>query len=127
MMPNLTRLFVAVKPQLAPNQIIGKVKGCLSRVLRQKFPKLQSKLPLLIRSYFVSALRHISNKIVKRCIHGQKTCNYASIQVSANSNKTQAEVVNYHLWFQKTSQLPNYAKPKYRSAKKFASKSCASW
>ena len=72
-MPDHIHLFVKANPQLAPNQIIGKIKGATSRILRQEFPELKSKLPTLwTRSYFVSTHGHISDEIIQRYIEKQK-------------------------------------------------------
>lgn len=67
-------LFVkASSPQLAPNRIIGAVKGYTSRLMRQEFPELRSKLPTLwTRSYFVSTHGHISDDMIQKYIEEQK-------------------------------------------------------
>lgn len=72
-MPDHIHLFVKANPQLAPNRIVGEVKGCTSRILRQEFPELKSKLPTLwTRSYFVSTHGHISDEMITRYIEEQK-------------------------------------------------------
>jgi putative transposase len=66
-------LFVRASPKLAPNRIIGEIKGYTSRLLRQEFPELRSKLPTLwTRSYFVSTHGHISDEIIQKYIEEQK-------------------------------------------------------
>jgi len=66
-------LFVKASPQLAPNRIIGTIKGYTSRSMRQQFPELRSKLPTLwTRSYFVSTHGHISDDMIQKYIEEQK-------------------------------------------------------
>lgn len=66
-------LFVKASPQLAPNQIIGAIKGNTSRLMRQEFPQLRTKLPTLwTRSYFVSTHGHISDDVIQKYIEEQK-------------------------------------------------------
>jgi putative transposase len=71
--PDHVHLFVKASPQLAPNRIIGEVKGFTSRLLRQEFAELRSKLPSLwTRSYFVSTHGHISDAMIQKYIEEQK-------------------------------------------------------
>ncbi len=71
--PDHVHLFVKASPKLAPNRIIGEIKGYTSRLLRQEFPELRSKLPTLwTRSYFVSTHGHISDEIIQKYIEEQK-------------------------------------------------------
>ncbi len=66
-------LFVRTTPTIAPNSFIGKVKGFTSRILRQEFPTVKSRLPTLwTRSYFVSTHGHISDAMIKKYIDEQK-------------------------------------------------------
>jgi len=66
-------LFVKASPQLAPNRIIGTIKGYTSMSMRQQFPELRSKLPTLwTRSYFVSTHGHISDDMIQKYIEEQK-------------------------------------------------------
>jgi putative transposase len=53
--------------------IIGAIKGNTSRLMRQEFPELRSKLPTLwTRSYFVSTHGHISDAMIQKYIEEQK-------------------------------------------------------
>ena len=71
--PDHVHLFVKASPKLAPNRIVGEIKGYTSRVLRQEFPELRSKLPTLwTRSYFVSTHGHVSDEIIQKYIEAQK-------------------------------------------------------
>jgi putative transposase len=72
-MPDHAHLFIEAKPTASPNKIIGQIKGFTSRILRQEFPELKSRLPTLwTRSYFVSTHGHISDKLIQKYIEEQK-------------------------------------------------------
>lgn len=66
-------LFVQANPTLSPNKVIGQVKGYTSRILRQEFKELRSRIPTLwTRSYFSSTHGHISDEMIKKYIEEQK-------------------------------------------------------
>ena len=72
-MPDHVHLFVKAKPTASPHWIVQQLKGYTSRVLRQEFPKLRSRLPSLwTRSYYVESVGHISEETIKRYIEEQK-------------------------------------------------------
>jgi putative transposase len=72
-MPDHVHLFIKGKPIITPNKIIGKIKGYTSRILRQEFPELRSRLPTLwTRSYFISTHGHVSDATIKKYIEEQK-------------------------------------------------------
>jgi putative transposase len=59
---------------MAPNRIAAALKGYTSRILRQEFSELKSKLPTLwSRSYFVSTHGHVSTDTVEKYIEEQQT------------------------------------------------------
>ncbi len=67
-------LFVNAHPRLAPYQIMHKVKGLSSNVLRKEQSWLKQKLPSLwTRSYFVSTAGNVSGDTIKRYVEEQKT------------------------------------------------------
>ena len=71
--PDHVHLFVQAHPRVSPNSIIGQIKGYTSRMLRQEFPELKSRLPTLwTRSYFVSTHGHVSDKMIQKYIEEQK-------------------------------------------------------
>jgi len=73
-MPDHVHLFVNVPPTLAPAQLANQFKGYTSRVLRQQFPHLRSRLPSLwSRSYYVGSAGAVTEETVKRYIADQKT------------------------------------------------------
>ena len=54
-------------------EIVNRLKGARSRILRQEFPHLTSKLPTLwSRSYYAGTVGHVSESTVKRYIESQK-------------------------------------------------------
>ncbi|MCW3818245.1 IS200/IS605 family transposase [Micromonospora sp. DR5-3] len=54
-MPDQVHLLVEVDPQLGVHRLVKAVKGRTSRVLREEFPSLRSRLPTLwTNSYFVA-------------------------------------------------------------------------
>ncbi len=59
--------FIKTPPTVAPNNIIGRIKGTTSRLLRAEFPELKKRLPTLwTRSYFVSTHGHVSSETIKK-------------------------------------------------------------
>ncbi len=71
-LPEHVHLFVESDPTRAPANIAAQFKGYTSRVLRQEFPHLRSRLPTLwSRSYFISTVGHVSGSTVRRYIETQ--------------------------------------------------------
>lgn len=71
--PDHVHLFVKSSPKDSPNKLIGTIKGYTSRILRQEFPELRSRLPTLwTRSYFVSTNGHVSDDMIQKYIDEQK-------------------------------------------------------
>lgn len=72
-MPDHLHIFLQATPTVAPNRLVAALKGHTSRVLRQEFPELTSRLPSLwTRSYFVSTHGHVSAEAIKKYVEGQK-------------------------------------------------------
>jgi len=73
-MPDHVHLFLSVPPTDAPQHYANQFKGYTSRVLRQEFPHLKSRLPSLwSRSYYVGSAGHVSADVIKRYIEEQKS------------------------------------------------------
>ena len=73
-MPDHVHLLVDVEPQFGIHRLIKKIKGRTSRILRQEFPVLTTKLPTLwTNSYFVSTVGGAPLAIIKQYIKSQKT------------------------------------------------------
>ena len=72
-MPDHVHLFIETDPRWAPAEFVGKIKANTSRVLRQEFPHLRSRLPTLwSRSYFCSTVGAVSQTTIRRYIEMQK-------------------------------------------------------
>lgn len=72
-MPDHVHIFCKSIPTYAPHYIVQQMKGYTSRVLRDTFPSLKSKLPTLwTRSYFCESVGHISQETIIKYIENQK-------------------------------------------------------
>lgn len=72
-MPDHVHLFLNCPPNLAPDQIMYRIKGYTSRALRKEFPVLRRMPSMWTRSYFLSTAGNVSSETVKRYIAEQKT------------------------------------------------------
>ena len=61
-MPDHVHLFLSCPPNIAPDQIMFRIKGYSSRVLRQEFPHLLKMPSMWTRSYFVSTAGNVSSE-----------------------------------------------------------------
>ncbi|MFI7642517.1 IS200/IS605 family transposase [Nonomuraea sp. NPDC049400] len=72
-MSDHVHLLVEVDPQFGIHKLVKAIKGRSSRVLRQEFPSLTSKLPTLwTNSYFVATVGGAPVDVVKRYVENQK-------------------------------------------------------
>jgi putative transposase len=72
-MPDHVHLLVEVDPQFGIHKLVKLCKGRSSRLLRQEFPKLKSRLPTLwTNSYFVSTVGGSPRAVVKQSIEDQE-------------------------------------------------------
>ncbi len=73
-MPDHVHLLLDVNPKIGIVDIVNKIKGYSSHVLRAEFPSLKSRLPTLwTRSKFISSVGAVSLEVVKKYITEQKT------------------------------------------------------
>ena len=72
-MPDHLHLFLSAPPTLAPHQIVRRIKGRSSRVLRQEFRHLLHLPSLWTRSYFCSTAGNVSSHMIQRYIAEQRT------------------------------------------------------
>ena len=64
--------LIEIPPTHSVDKIIGKIKGYTSKVLREEYPSLKSRLPSLwTRSKFVSSCGGVTLEIIKDYIEGQ--------------------------------------------------------
>ncbi len=72
-MPDHVHLLVTCDPQYGIHRLVKQIKGRSSRLLRQEFPSLRSRLPTLwTNSYFVATTGGAPLEIVKRYVENQK-------------------------------------------------------
>lgn len=72
-MPDHVHLFVEADPTLCVAEVVNRLKGRTSRLLRQEFPALRSRLPTLwSRSYFAASVGAVSEATIRRYIAAQK-------------------------------------------------------
>ena len=72
-MPEHVHLLVEVDPQYGIHRLVRQIKGRSSRLLRQEYPWLKSRLPSLwTHSYFVSTVGGAPLEIIKQYIENQK-------------------------------------------------------
>ena len=72
-LPDHVHLFVRAKPIHAPQLIAGHLKGYTSRVLREEFPRLKSRLPTLwTRSYYIDSVGKLNEHTIRKYVQDQK-------------------------------------------------------
>ena len=72
-MPDHVHLFLEHDPTRCVAEIVNRLKGYTSGVLRQEFPTLRSKLPTLwSRSYYASSVGHVNKTTIRKYIEDQK-------------------------------------------------------
>lgn len=72
-MPDHVHLLMEVDPQFGVHKSVKLIKGRTSRILRQEFSRLRSRLPSLwTNSYFVSTVGGAPLSAIKRYIENQK-------------------------------------------------------
>lgn len=71
-MPDHIHLFVSCSPSVSPSQIVKRLKGASSVILRKEFPQLL-KLPCLwSSSFYAGSIGFVSESVVKNYIENQK-------------------------------------------------------
>ena len=70
-MPDHVHMFITGNPTLAPNEIVGSIKGYTSKVLREQYPELKKMPTLWTRSYFVSTAGKVSQFVIQKYIEEQ--------------------------------------------------------
>jgi putative transposase len=72
-MPDHVHLLVECDPQFGINRLVRSIKGQSSRLLRQEFPSLKTRLPCLwTNSYFVATVGGAPLAVIKQYIENQK-------------------------------------------------------
>ena len=72
-MPDHVHIFIKCSPIHSPHYVVQQLKGYTSRVLREEFKHLKTRLPTLwTRSYYCESVGNISEEVVKKYIENQK-------------------------------------------------------
>jgi|SRR5271165_4759806 len=72
-LPDHVHLFVSSDPTRCVAEIVNRLKGASSRILRVEFPHLKSRLPTLwSRSYYAGSVGQVSESTVRKYIENQK-------------------------------------------------------
>ena len=69
--PEHIHLFLNCSPDLAPKQIMHRIKGYSSYILRKEFPHLKKMPSMWTRSYFVSTAGNVSSSTIEKYIAAQ--------------------------------------------------------
>lgn len=68
-----THMFLNCLPNISPADIMQKIKGRSSKIIREEFIEL-SKMPnLWTRSYLVSTAENVSSEVIRKYVDGQRT------------------------------------------------------
>jgi putative transposase len=72
-MPDHVHLLVSVDPQYGIHRLVKQIKGRSSRLLRDEFPHLKTRLPTLwTNSYFVATVGGATLDVVNRYVENQR-------------------------------------------------------
>jgi len=72
-MPDHVHMFISFDPRQPLHGLIKLFKGRSSRILRDRYPKLKSRIPSLwTRSYFCCTIGSVSEETIKLYIENQK-------------------------------------------------------
>ncbi|MDR3539524.1 MAG: IS200/IS605 family transposase, partial [Desulfosporosinus sp.] len=72
-MADHVHMFISFDPRQPLHELIKAFKGRSSKLLRDKYPKLKSRIPSLwTRSYFCCTIGHISEETIQHYIENQK-------------------------------------------------------
>lgn len=72
-MPDHVHMLVGIKPTEKVTDMIGRIKGYTSHILREEFPEIDKRVPTLwTRGKFVSTCGTVSLEVVKNYIVNQK-------------------------------------------------------
>ena len=72
-MPDHVHMFIEFDPRINLHNVVKRLKGRSSHILREEYPSLKKKLPSLwTRSYFNCTIGHISEETIKQYVESQK-------------------------------------------------------
>ena len=67
-----THMFLNCLPTLSPADVMQKIKGASSKIIREEFKELNKMPSLWTRSYFVSTAGNVSSETIKKYVEEQK-------------------------------------------------------
>ena len=67
-----THMFLNCLPTLSPADVMQKIKGASSKIIREEFKELNKMPSLWTRSYFVSTAGSVSSETIKKYVGEQK-------------------------------------------------------
>jgi putative transposase len=71
--PDHLHMFVNAPPSLAVNQLVYRIKGHTSRVLRREFPHLRKMPSMWTTAYFASTAGRVSEATIRKYKEAQST------------------------------------------------------
>lgn len=69
--PEHVHLFLNCPPNIAPSDLMHRIKGRTARMLRQEFPELMKLPSMWTRAYFVSTAGNVSSSTIQKYIDAQ--------------------------------------------------------
>lgn len=67
-----TYMFLNCLPTLSPSDVMQKIKGITSRILREEFPQFEKMPGLWTRNYFISTAENVCSETIKKYVESQK-------------------------------------------------------
>jgi len=72
-LPDRVKLLVKASPLISPHSIVQQFKGPTSRLLRNEFPRVKSRVPTLwTRGYYCATLGKESEKVIAQFVELQR-------------------------------------------------------
>jgi putative transposase len=72
-MPDHVHILVSIPPSESVANMISRIKGYTSKILREEFPELKTRLPnLWTRSRFVASTGGVTLRVLKQYVENQK-------------------------------------------------------
>ncbi|WP_059105043.1 IS200/IS605 family transposase [Shouchella shacheensis] len=65
-------LFISTLPSFSPADVMAKIKGKTSKIIREEFLDLKHLPSLWTRSYFVSTAGNVSSETIKQYVENQR-------------------------------------------------------
>lgn len=69
--PEHVHLFLNCPPNIAPSDLMHRIKGRTARILRQEFPELMKLPSMWTRAYFVSTAGNAASSTIQKYIDAQ--------------------------------------------------------